>query len=93
MHEVSIADALLHQAAAAARQHGLATVEAVGVRVGRHSGVVGDALAQAFEILREGTTLDRARLTITEVDGTDLALEWIEGETDAYRGRRARTQG
>ena len=79
MHEVSIADALLHQAANVARQHGLASVEALGVCVGRHSGVVGDALAQAFEILREGTTLAGAHLTITEVDGTELRLDWIEG--------------
>lgn len=79
MHEVSIADALLHQAAIAARQHGLASVDAVGICVGRYSGVVGDALAQAFEILREGTPLARARLMITEVDGTELRLDWIEG--------------
>lgn len=79
MHEVSIADALLHQAATAARRHGLASVDAVGVRVGRRSGVVGDALAQAFEILREGTDLAQARLTIIDVDGTDLHLDWIEG--------------
>jgi Zn finger protein HypA/HybF involved in hydrogenase expression len=79
VHEVSIADALLHQATTAARQHGLASVDAVGVRVGRHSGVVGDALAQAFEILREGTALAQTRLTIIEVDGTNLQLDWIEG--------------
>jgi Zn finger protein HypA/HybF involved in hydrogenase expression len=79
VHEVSIAEALVEQASAAAKHHGLTTIDAVGVRVGRYSGVVAAALAQAFEIVSEGSPLCAARLTINEVDGMDLRLEWIEG--------------
>jgi Zn finger protein HypA/HybF involved in hydrogenase expression len=81
MHEISIADTLLRQASSAARAHGLASVGAVGIRVGRRSGVVSEALAQAFEILRDGTPLARASLLITEVEDAELCLDWIEGES------------
>jgi Zn finger protein HypA/HybF involved in hydrogenase expression len=80
MHEVSIADSLLRQVAAAAAHHGLATVTAVGVSVGPYSGVVAEALVQAFEMLREGPVLGAASLTVTSAAGTEMQLEWIEGE-------------
>ncbi len=80
MHEVSIAESLLSEVAAAAARHGLSTVHAVGVCVGQHSGVAAEALAQAFTILREGPVLAGAALDVRSTDGTDLHLEWIEGE-------------
>ncbi len=79
MHEVSIAESLLSEVAAAARRHSLSVVHAVGIRVGLQSGVVPEALAQAFEILRDGP-VTAAALDVRSVDGTDLCLEWIEGE-------------
>ena len=80
MHELSIADALLHEASLAAADHGLRAVNRVGVRVGRLSGVATAALTTAFEILREGPMLGRAELDIEDADGTDLRLTWLEGE-------------
>jgi Zn finger protein HypA/HybF involved in hydrogenase expression len=80
MHEVSIADALLSQVAAEAARHGIGTVRAVGVCVGRRSGVAAESLAQAFAILRDGSPAAGASLDVQTVDGTDLRLEWIEGE-------------
>lgn len=79
VHEVSIADALLREAAAAAARAGVTTVHAVGVRVGRSSGVALHALAMAFEILREGP-LGLAVLAVEEAEGAGLCLAWIEGE-------------
>jgi hydrogenase nickel incorporation protein HypA/HybF len=81
MHEVSIAQSLLRQVHEAAERSGLATVESVGVCVGHHSGVVPDALAFAFEILREGPVTGGATLAVRTVEGHDLRLEWIEGES------------
>ena len=80
MHEVSIADALLHEASLAAASHGLRAVNRVGVRVGRLSGVAAEALVTAFEILREGPVLGRAVLDIEDADGDDLRLAWLEGD-------------
>jgi len=80
MHEVSIAEALAQQVTEAASRHGLATVRQIGVCVGARSGVVPDALAFAFEILRAGPVLGAATLDVRATDGDDLRLEWIEGE-------------
>lgn len=80
MHEVSIADALMQQVTDAASRYGLATVRQVGICVGARSGVVPEALAFAFEVLRSGPVLGAATLDVRSTDGDDLLLEWIEGE-------------
>jgi hydrogenase nickel incorporation protein HypA/HybF len=80
MHEVSIAHALLLQASEAATREGLSTVQRVGVCVGRYSGVYPDALAFAFEILREGPVLGGAALEVRPGEAQELNLEWIEGD-------------
>lgn len=80
MHEVSIAESLISEVAAAARRHGLSAVRGVGVCVGERSGVAPHALTFAFELMREGPILGSAVLDVRSVDGPDLCLEWIEGE-------------
>jgi hydrogenase nickel incorporation protein HypA/HybF len=80
MHEVSIAEALMQQVTEAASRHGLASVRQIGICVGARSGVVPDALAFAFEVLRAGPVLGGAVLEIRATEGDDLRLEWIEGE-------------
>ncbi len=80
MHEVSIAQTLLQQVSELAAKHSMTAVQRVGVAVGRYSGVVPEALAFAFEILREGPALGAAALEFQPTDGDDLRLEWIEGE-------------
>src|SRR5436305_10179259 len=66
MHELSIAIAIVEQAAEAAEQHG-ARVCAVHVRVGAMSGVVKDALEFAWETACEGTPVEGARLVVEDV--------------------------
>ena len=80
VHEVSIAESLLTEAARAGGRHGLRSIRTVGVCVGRLSGVSAEALAQAFEVLRDGWKLNGAVLEVRPVDGSDLRIEWIEGE-------------
>jgi hydrogenase nickel incorporation protein HypA/HybF len=80
MHEVSIAHALLLQAADAAVREGLSSVHRVGVCVGRYSGVTPDALEFAFEILRDGPVLGGASLQVRTGEMHELNLEWIEGD-------------
>ncbi|MEU4213639.1 hydrogenase maturation nickel metallochaperone HypA [Streptomyces sp. NPDC026206] len=67
MHELSIATAIVERAAETARRHGAACVRAVRLRVGEMAGVVPDALLFSFEVAREGTVLDTARLVVEEV--------------------------
>ncbi|GAA3028408.1 hydrogenase maturation nickel metallochaperone HypA [Streptomyces olivoverticillatus] len=67
MHELSIATAIVERAAELARRHGLGPVAAVRLRVGELAGVVPDALRFSFEVAREGTALDAARLDVEEI--------------------------
>jgi Zn finger protein HypA/HybF involved in hydrogenase expression len=80
MHEVAIAQSLFQVVADSAARHGIRKVQAVGVCIGQHSGVAAGALALAFEVLREGPLLAGASLEVRSVEGTELRLEWIEGE-------------
>ncbi|MEV5510772.1 hydrogenase maturation nickel metallochaperone HypA [Streptomyces orinoci] len=69
MHELSIATVIVERAEELARRHGAERVDAVRVRVGELAGVVPDALLFSFEVARQGTALDEARLLIEEVPG------------------------
>lgn len=82
MHELSIATAIIDRAEEVARRHGDAAVTAVRVRVGALSGVVPDALRFSFDVAREGTSAEAARLVVDDVParaecrpcGTDFPL-------------------
>lgn len=66
MHELSIALSILDMAEEEGRNRG-GRVAAIYVKLGRHSGVVAEALFSAFEMAREGTALAQAELRIEEV--------------------------
>ncbi|WP_031024929.1 hydrogenase maturation nickel metallochaperone HypA [Streptomyces sp. NRRL WC-3725] len=80
MHELSIATAIVEQAAEIARADGVAGVAAVTVRVGELAGVVPDALHFAFEVARDGTALAGARLIVEQV----TARAWCEGCAEEF---------
>jgi hydrogenase nickel incorporation protein HypA/HybF len=67
MHEYSIVQALLEQAAAEARRHGARSVHRLTVTVGELSGVEATLLATAYETFREGTVCAGAPLEIRAV--------------------------
>ena len=67
MHEYSIVQALLEQAAAEARRHGARSVPRVTLTVGELSGVETTLLATAYETFREGTVCAGAPLQIRSV--------------------------
>jgi hydrogenase nickel incorporation protein HypA/HybF len=74
VHELSIATAIVEQAAELARADGTESVSAVTVRVGELAGVVPEALDFAFEVARDGTALAAARLVVERVP----ARAWCE---------------
>ena len=68
MHEASIVQALLEQAAAAARQHGATSIHRVVVGLGRLAGVEAELLQRAYEVMRAGTPCSAAALEIGSVE-------------------------
>jgi hydrogenase nickel incorporation protein HypA/HybF len=67
MHELGIAQGALDQAIETAKKTGATQIHQLKLRVGAMSGVVPDALAFAFECLREGTMAASASLKIETV--------------------------
>ncbi|MEW2288714.1 hydrogenase maturation nickel metallochaperone HypA [Streptomyces sp. NPDC047841] len=80
MHELSIATAIVEQAAEIARADGVTGVASVTVRVGELAGVVPDALHFAFEVARDGTALAGARLVVEQV----TARAWCGGCAEEF---------
>ncbi len=68
MHETSLVQALLRQAAAVLDQHGGAGLEQIRVEIGPLSGVEPLLVASAFDRLVEATACRGAVLVIEEVD-------------------------
>ena len=66
MHELSIALGILDVAEEEAERHG-GRVVAIRLRLGPLAGVVKEALVSAYDLAREGTSLEQAELLIEEV--------------------------
>ncbi len=89
MHELSLAQGLLDQLAALARQHRASRIVRVEVAIGRQAGIVVDSFVFGFNAIR--TTLEvtrEAALVVTATDGCDLVLNRVEME-DKPAGQRA----
>jgi len=89
MHELSLAQGLLDQLAALARQHRASRIVRVEVAIGRQAGIVVDSFVFGFNAIR--TTLEATReatLVVTATDGCDLVLNRVEMEDDPA-GQRA----
>jgi hydrogenase nickel incorporation protein HypA/HybF len=67
MHEVSIAQSILSIADDYALRSGASRITTIGLRVGEFSGVVAEALETAFDIAKQGTLAEHARLEIESV--------------------------
>jgi hydrogenase nickel incorporation protein HypA/HybF len=67
MHELSIILSILDEVGEESVTRGLHDVEAVHLKLGVFSGVDRDALLFAWELAREGTALEHARLEIQTI--------------------------
>ncbi|MEW6417965.1 MAG: hydrogenase maturation nickel metallochaperone HypA [Nitrospirota bacterium] len=67
MHEVSIALSLLDIAKRYCKEEGYKGVESIGVRIGKASGVMSEALLFAFDAIKIGTIAEKAHLIIDEI--------------------------
>jgi len=64
MHELSIAASILDIAEARAREHNAGSIQVIRVRLGEFTNIAREALEFAFEIARQGTLAQNARLEI-----------------------------
>jgi len=69
MHEAGIVHSLLALAEEKARAAGAERIGSIRLRVGRMTGIVPEALEQAFAILRAGTIASEAALDVEYVPG------------------------
>ncbi|MFJ9444580.1 hydrogenase maturation nickel metallochaperone HypA [Kitasatospora sp. NPDC101235] len=83
MHEMSIAEAVVEQVDAAAREHRAPGVARVRLRVGELAGVVPEALDFCFELACAGTLVAGAVLDTESVAArarcAPCAVEWAVG--------------
>jgi hydrogenase nickel incorporation protein HypA/HybF len=77
VHEVGLCESLLE---AVERRANGRRVLGVKFRVGEDHRVVDEALAQAFEMLAEGTVAEGAQVELEVVPGDELMLESIRVE-------------
>jgi len=81
MHELSLAQGLLDQLLALAREHGAKTVLTVRVDIGDRAGIVIDSFVFGFDAVKTGCqATSNARLEVREVSGEDLILTQVEME-------------
>lgn len=78
MHELSIAISMIDVAEEESLKHQACTLDAIHVQVGARSGVVPEALAAAYELAREHTSLSNCRLVIERMPGAELLLRALE---------------
>ena len=67
MHEVSIALSLLGIAERYCEKEGYKGIESIGVKIGKASGVMSEALLFAFDAVNIGTIAEKAHLIIDEI--------------------------
>ncbi|UCB44769.1 MAG: hydrogenase maturation nickel metallochaperone HypA [Spirochaetota bacterium] len=67
MHELSIAEELLHLIESRAHQEGIKKVDQINLRIGELSGVFPDSLEFAFEVLSKGKITEGAYINIEMV--------------------------
>jgi hydrogenase nickel incorporation protein HypA/HybF len=70
MHEVSVALSLLDIAKSYCEREGYKGIESIGVKIGKASGVMSEALIFAFDAVKIGTIAEKAHLIIDEVPVT-----------------------
>jgi hydrogenase nickel incorporation protein HypA/HybF len=67
MHELSIALSMIEGVTQEVERRGGVHVEAIHLKLGPLSGVDKDALSFAFELAREGTCVESARLVVEDI--------------------------
>lgn len=83
MHELGLCEGILE---AVERRAAGRRVAGVRVRVGELHQVVEPALAQAFELVAEGTVAEGAAVDLVVVAGDELVLESIQLAAPVERG-------
>lgn len=75
MHEASIASELLNIAINECSKHGYTKIQSIKVLIGRATGVMSDALLFAFDVLKENTPAEEAKLIIEETPVKGICID------------------
>lgn len=86
MHELSVAQALVEQIDAIARDHGADAATSFRVRIGPLSGVVPDLLESAFSLAAAGSLAEQAAMQLVEAP-VRVRCQTCGAETDAAMNR------
>lgn len=74
MHEMSLAEGVLHVIEDSAKSNGFTRVKTVWLEIGQLSGVEAEALRFCFDAVAKSTLADGARLEIVTTDGQGWCL-------------------
>ncbi|MDP2952918.1 MAG: hydrogenase maturation nickel metallochaperone HypA [Chloroflexota bacterium] len=80
MHDGSIAEELVEQAVAQAKQGGIGRITRVWVSLGEDSHITGEALISWFDVVKTGTIAEQAVLEIARAEGDDIMMLSLQGE-------------
>jgi hydrogenase nickel incorporation protein HypA/HybF len=86
MHEMSLAESVREIVEDTARASGARRVTAVRLEIGKLSQVEVDAMRFAFEVVRQGSLAESARLEIVEPDGTAWCMRCSDTVVIGRRG-------
>jgi hydrogenase nickel incorporation protein HypA/HybF len=80
MHEMSLMQAALDMAQEVAQAQNAKAIHRIWLTIGAESGIVPEAMAFAFEVMRANTLAAAAALELISAPGTDLQLASVEVE-------------
>jgi hydrogenase nickel incorporation protein HypA/HybF len=79
MHEISIIESVLEIAEEEARRAGASSIKLIKLRVGEFAAIAREALEFAFDVARQGTLAENARLAI---ETAPMVVHCVVCETD-----------
>ena len=90
MHERLLAEELVEQAVAQARERGIGRIDRIVVSLGADSHVTAEALSFWFDLVKAGTMAEQARLKVDKIDSGEgkncILLVSLQGEAlDAHK--------
>lgn len=82
MHEYGIAESILKSTLEKMKEHDLKKVDSIRLRLGRLNMLTQEALQGAFDVVSKGSSLEGARLEVEEIDGSEIAILELAGESE-----------
>lgn len=82
VHEASIAYEIYEIVEESLNEYNLKNVSLISIKVGSFNGIDEASLRFAFEVISKGSSCEKAKVIIEEVEGFELLVDRIEGDKD-----------